>query len=144
MAKLSLNNRPLSFFSFKSILLDLFTKSFFFFLNNQQVPFAYRVLQALVKMSFSSSRLRAKHFFDLHHPSAVSNCNVVLLNNQSLPHRLHPIHVYSGCLKFNSTKWSVWRQPNCEIILQDSASSSFFKHHNGPNLILVTSFLQYW
>lgn len=64
-------------------------------------------LQALVKMSFSSSRLRAKHFFDLHHPSAVSNCNVVLLNNQSLPHRLHPIHVYSGCLKFNSTIWSV-------------------------------------
>ena len=37
-----------------------------------QVPFAHRVLQALVKMSFSSSRLRAKHFFDLHHPSAVS------------------------------------------------------------------------
>ena len=30
------------------------------------------MLQALVKMSFGSSRLRAKHFFDFHHPSAVS------------------------------------------------------------------------
>ncbi|KAJ7380517.1 Neurobeachin-like protein 1 [Desmophyllum pertusum] len=38
--------------------------------NGEQVPFVHRVLQALVKMSFSSSRLRAKHFFDLNHPSA--------------------------------------------------------------------------
>jgi len=38
--------------------------------NGTQIPFAYRLLQALVRMSFSSSRLRAKHFFDLHHPSA--------------------------------------------------------------------------
>ncbi|XP_068687514.1 neurobeachin-like protein 1 [Montipora foliosa] len=38
--------------------------------NGAQVPFAYRLLQALVKMSFSSSRLRAKHYYDLHHPSA--------------------------------------------------------------------------
>jgi len=32
-------------------------------------------------MSFSSSRLRAKHFFDLHHPSAVSIVSFVRLTN---------------------------------------------------------------
>ena len=47
-------------------------KYLYSFVSDQQVPFAHRLLQALVKMSFSSSRLRAKHFFDLHHPSAVS------------------------------------------------------------------------
>ena len=35
-------------------------------------------------MSFSSSRLRAKHFFDLHHPSAVSNVKVNFFQSQDV------------------------------------------------------------
>ncbi|RMX38939.1 hypothetical protein pdam_00016423 [Pocillopora damicornis] len=58
--------------------------------DGSQVPFAYRVLQALVKMSFSSSRLRAKHFFDLHHPSA----GISVLGMQKWPGHSFTFHAW--------------------------------------------------